>query len=61
VTKTVGSGVTITDAINGEITVTLSVADQANLEQKRYYHSTDVVDAATDTSRPTVGFIDFQA
>ena len=62
VTKSLGSGVSVNgDPTNGQIDVLLSPADQSGLRYINYYHQVDVTDAATDISRPTVGFLSFQA
>ena len=45
VTKTLGSGITITDAVNGILEITLTPADTAAL-QGDYYHELQIVDAS---------------
>ena len=60
--KTLGDGIVIlAPATDGKITVEVDPSDQTGLEQRRYYHETNITDATNNILRPTVGFIDYQA
>jgi hypothetical protein len=49
VTKTVGSGITITDAANGKLSVALVPTDTAKLAG-RFYHEVQITDVIGDVS-----------
>lgn len=60
--KGLGTGVTVTDAPNGQITVEVDPADQAGItELGRYYYAVDVLDGGGEAHRPEVGFLDYRA
>lgn len=48
ITKTLGSGVTVTDAVNGVFQIAIARTDTASLWPGDYYHQTEVLDAAGD-------------
>ena len=56
-TKTVGSGITITDAANGRADVAIDPADTADLKGE-YYHEVQLV--LTDTSTVLYGLVTIQ-
>ncbi|MGB1225039.1 MAG: hypothetical protein ACPHCN_12965 [Mycobacterium sp.] len=51
--KSLGSGVTITDAAQGEVTITVSGPDTESLQPGDYHAELRVVDAATDRESVT--------
>ena len=53
-TKMTGAGITITDAVNGVLTVTLQPADTVNVRPGQYYHECEVTD---ETGKPSTVFI----
>ena len=54
ISKTVGSGITLSDPTNGIFTIALDPADTASLSG-RYYHEAEITDAAGDVSTALVG------
>lgn len=54
ITKTVGSGIALSDPVNGQFTITLEPADTASLAG-RYYHEAQITDSSGDISTGLVG------
>lgn len=55
VSKDLSSGIVVTDAPGGLLTVTLLPDDTAELGGGRYYHEAEVTDAIADVSTVAVG------
>ena len=54
ITKTVGSGITLSDPTSGVFTITLDPADTNSLSG-RYYHECEITDSSSDVSTGFVG------
>ena len=54
ITKTVGSGIALSDPTNGQFTVTLDPADTASLSG-RYYHEAEITDSSGNVNTGLVG------
>lgn len=57
VTKTVGSGITLTDATGGLLLVKLEPADTASVAGGDYYHELQITDAASDKLTAAFGVL----
>ena len=55
ITKTLGSGVTVTDAVNGILQVIILAADSKIVTPGRYYHEVFLVDLSARPFTITVG------
>lgn len=55
VTKTLGSGVVITDAVNGILQVTLVDTDTKDVTPGRYYHEVFMIDSSARPFTITIG------
>jgi hypothetical protein len=55
ISKTVGSGITLTDPTSGVFTITFDPADTASLSG-RYYHECEITDTSGDVSTGFVGY-----
>ena len=60
VTKTIGSGVTVTDASNGKFTVTLDPGDTINLEPDYYRHEGEVTEGSGAITTVTRGVLEIR-
>jgi len=56
ITKTVGSGITVTDAANGALEVAIAPADTATIDGV-HYHELEVVDSAGNKSTAVYGLV----
>lgn len=54
ISKTVGSGISLSDPSNGQFTITLDPADTASLSG-RYYHEAEITDIGGNVSTAMVG------
>ena len=57
ITKTLGGGITITDASNGKISIVLDSADTASLDPGEYYTETRIQDSSSRTGTVSVGIM----
>lgn len=56
-TKTIGSGITVTDAANGELDVDLDPADTADVRGGDYYHELEIIDSLGNKATSAYGTI----
>lgn len=61
VTKDTDDGVTITDAANGELTISLDAADTEDVRPDIYAHEVEVTDGSGNVSTVTTGHITLKA
>ena len=54
ISKTVGSGITLSDPTNGVFTITLDPTDTDSLSG-RYYHEAEITDSSGDISTALIG------
>lgn len=57
VTKTIGSGITVTDAVNGKYTIKLEPDDTKPLKADTYYHECEITDNSGNVSTSFIGFV----
>ena len=60
ITKTIGSGITVTDATAGTFTITLTSANTASLAGS-YYHECQVTDSSSNISTIFIGSVTINA
>ncbi len=60
ITKTIGSGVTITDAAAGKFTLRLDPADTADLRPDLYAHAAEVTESGGDVTTVLRGCLDLK-
>lgn len=54
-TKTTPSGITVTDAINGELTIPVASTDTETVTPGNYRHEAEITDASNNVSTVLVG------
>lgn len=60
-TKDTDDGVTITDAADGELTISLEAADTEDVRPDIYAHEVEVTDSGGNVSTVTTGYITLKA
>ncbi|MGI9484339.1 MAG: hypothetical protein ACR2RF_00335 [Geminicoccaceae bacterium] len=60
ITKTIGSGITVDDADDGEMTFKLDPADTADLAPNLYSHAAEVTESGGDVTPIFFGMIDLE-
>lgn len=60
-TKTIGSGITVTDAVNGELEVAIDPADTADVKGGSYYHELEITDSIGNIATAAYGDVTIEA